>query len=447
LESLCRVLPAQELPAAYWTPLAELSKWTRNPRRNEKAVPQVARSIRKFGFVAPVVVWKSKGQIVAGHTRVAALESLLGGDAGFVPRDAPGSGLVPVRFHEFADESEAAAYAIADNRLSEIADWDDERLGEVLADLRRFDESLLAETGFGAAEIDRLIREASGENAGEDPGPTEPPKNPVSKLGELYELGPHRLLCGDSTNPIDVAKLLNGARAVMMATDPPYLVDYTGEDHPANKERQKKGTNPNKKGGWDAYVDPQTSVEFFYSFIRVALDVALVEKPYVYQWYASRRHVLVEEAWQRAGLFAHQQLIWVKPRPILTHSHFMWAHEPCLYGWVEGKQPDKERRPPVSGDNSTVWEIDGDSTGLDHPTVKPLPIFERPIGYHTLPGELVYEPFGGSGTQLIAAARLGRRCCAMELSPAFCDVIRLRWAKYARSAGIDAGAGALEETK
>jgi DNA modification methylase len=426
------------LPAAYWTPLAELSKWARNPRRNEKAVPQVARSIRKYGFVAPVVVWKSKGQIVAGHTRVAALESLLENEAGFVPRDAPGAGLVPVRFHEFADESEAAAYAIADNRLSEVAEWDDEKLGEVFAELQRLDASLLAETGFSAKDIDRLIREVSGAGEGEDPGPTEPPSNPVSKLGEMYQLGPHRLMCGDSTVSTDVAKLLDGQRAVMMATDPPYLVDYT--------DARKAKTREIGEEDWDAYVDADTSVDFFHSFIRVALDLALVERPYIYPWYASRRHVLVEEAWRRAGLFIHQQLIWVKPRPILTRSHFMWAHEPCLYGWVESKQPEKERRPPVSGDNSTVWEIHGDSTGLAHPTVKPLPIFERPIGYHTLPGELVYEPFAGSGTQLIAAARLGRRCCAMELSPAFVDVIRVRWTKYARSAGIDAGTGALEET-
>ncbi|MFT3838957.1 MAG: DNA methyltransferase [Myxococcaceae bacterium] len=431
--------PRPQIPAAYWTPLAELSKWARNPRRNEKAVPQVARSIRKYGFVAPVVVWKSKGQIVAGHTRVAALESLLAAEAGFVPRDAPGAGLVPVRFHEFADESEAAAYAIADNRLSEISEWDDEKLGEVFAELRRIDESLLLETGFGAKEIDRLIRDVSG-GAGEDAGPTEPPVNPVSKLGELYQLGPHRLLCGDSTNTTDVAKLLNGERAVLMATDAPYLVDYDGEDRRGSK---KKNVEP----GWDTFIDAKTAVDFFYNFIRVALDVALVEKPWVYQWYASRRHTLVEAAWQRAGLFVHQQLIWVKPRPVLSRSHFMWRHEPCLYGWVEGKQPDKDRRPSVSGDNSTVWEIDGDTSGLDHPTVKPLPIFERPLGYHTLPGELVFEPFAGSGTQLIAAARLGRRCCAMELSPAFCDVIRIRWTKYARSAGVDAGTGALEETK
>jgi site-specific DNA-methyltransferase (adenine-specific) len=189
-----------KLPAAYWTRISTLEKWRRNPRKNVAAVPQVARSIRKYGFVAPVVVWTSRDQLIAGHTRLLALESILAKEPAFVPRDAPGPGLVPVRFHEFVDEAEAAAYAIADNKLSELAEWDEQKLGEIFAEIKLADEALLAETGFGAREIDQLIREAAGPDlVGEDPGPTEPPTNPVSRPGEIYALGPHLLMCGDPT--------------------------------------------------------------------------------------------------------------------------------------------------------------------------------------------------------------------------------------------------------
>lgn len=142
------------------------------------------------------------------------------------------------------------------------------------------------------------------------------------------------------------------------------------------------------------------------------------------------------------GTGLDQQIIWVKARPILTRSHFMWQHEPAFYGWKQGSLPSK--RPPLGGENTTVWHIDQQGEFTDgHPTIKPLEIFTRPIGYHTEPGELVYEPFGGSGTCLIAAAKLGRRCYAMELAPPFVDVIRRRWTAFAKSAGIDPGPGAL----
>jgi DNA modification methylase len=232
---------------------------------------------------------------------------------------------------------------------------------------------------------------------------------------------------------------MDGQRAIMMNTDPPYLVNYTGEDHPQSFERKKDGKSNNKN--WDAYKDPKTSVDFFASFIRLALQHALIENPACYQWHASRRQALVEAAWTANGLLLHQQIVWVKSRPILTHSHYLWQHEPCFYGWIEGRPP--ALRPPVSGECSTVWAINGENDGI-HPTQKPVEIFERPIKYHTQVGDIVYEPFSGSGSQIIAAAKLGRRCFAMELEPAFVDVARRRWTTYARSGGIDPGPGALE---
>ena len=176
---------------------------------------------------------------------------------------------------------------------------------------------------------------------------------------------------------------------------------------------------------WDDYVDPETSVAFFTDFLRIALAHCTERVP-VYQWHATRRQALVEEAWRENGLLVHQTIIWAKSRGVLTHSHYLWSHEPCFYGWREGFMPEKDRRPDPS--ERTVWNIDqqGQNDGI-HPTQKPLEIFERPIVSHTRRGEVVLEPFSGSGSQIIAAQRHGRRCFAMELSPAFVDAAVLRW--------------------
>ena len=367
-----------------------------HPKRH--ALEPLGASINRFGYVEPIILDERTGRIVAGHGR---RESLLkrraaGGSPPSGVRTGGDDWLVPVvRGWASKSDKDAEAYLIASNRHVELGGWDDPELAALLADIE------LEGTGFNDEDVERLLAEVDSAGKRDHPEPDvdlTPPEEPESKLGEIYELGPHRLMCGDSTNPEHVKALLRGQRAAIMATDPPYLVDYDGESHPTGKANQAKGVNPNKKGGWDAYIDPETSVEFFAKFIKVALEHALVERPYIYQWYASRRHMLVEQAWLQNGLFVHQQIIWVKSRPILTRSHFRWQHEPCLYGWVEGKQPEKTRRPPVSGETSTVWTLANESDG-SHPTMKPLPIFERPIEYHTLPGELVRTRTGGASAR------------------------------------------------
>ena len=231
-----------------------------------------------------------------------------------------------------------------------------------------------------------------------------------------------------------------GETAVLLATDPPYLVDYDGTNHPADHHREAGRKDPPKPGSevgnkhWDAYVDPEASVTFFSSWLRVALSHCIERVP-VYQWHASRRAALVEQAWEQNGLFVHQQIIWAKPGGILTRYHYLWQHEPCFYGWKVGMMPTKPRRPETT--STTIWEIDqkGQLDGI-HPTQKPLEIFERPIGYHSLPGEVVLEPFSGSGTQIIASERLGRRCFALECSPAFVDVAVRRFEKATKKEAI-----------
>ena len=240
------------------------------------------------------------------------------------------------------------------------------------------------------------------------PGPEEPPEDPVSRLGDLWLLGDHRLLCGDSTNAEDLARLMGDAKASLLATDPPYLVDYQGE-------------------GWDDFDGDDEGVAFYSRFLAACLPRCR-EDAAIYQWHAHRRQSLVQRAWEAAGLLVHQQVIWAKASGTFGRSHFMWAHEPAFYGWPQGKMPSKARRPPASC--TTVWQIDqAGQQSEDHPTQKPVELFARPIQYHTLRGEVVLEPFSGSGTQIIAAEGLGRACHAMEMSPGYVDVAVRRWEK------------------
>lgn len=430
---------AARMAAAYWAPIGELTKWDQNPRKNGPAIAVVARSIRKYGFIAPVVVWESRGRLVAGHTRILALEQILREQPGFVPRDAPGAGLVPVRFHEFTDDAEAAAYAIADNKMVELAEWDDDLLSKVLADIRSTDDKLLAEMGFSDDELKALLDDGTG-GQGDDPGPSEPPANPSSKRGELYELGPHRLLCGDSTNVEDVTRLLGGEVAALLSTDPPYCVDYTGMDRPIHNGK------PSGKDWSHVYreVDIKDLGEFLDKVLAACLP-RVRDDSAIYVWHAHLQQPTIAATFEKHGLLLHQILVWVKPVATFGHSYYRWRHEPCAFGWRRGHKPAHG-----FGQMDSVWECDWEGkarvVGNEHPTQKPLELFARPIRVHTKPGELVLEPFGGSGSQVIAAAKEGRRCYAMELAPAFCDVIRRRWTKYAHSASVDAGPGALSQT-
>jgi DNA modification methylase len=400
-----------------WTQRERLFCSPSNPRVNDHAVPHVAASLRRFGWRQPIVA-KPSGEVIAGNTRLKAAGEL-------------GMAEVPVVWFEGTD-LEATAFAIADNRTGEFAEWDTGALAALLGELR--EEDALEGVGYESADIDALLRELEAEGDGadlDDAGAQEPPVEPVTQPGDLWLLGDHRLLCGDSTSAEDVRRLMAGETASLLATDPPYLVDYDGSNHPAehHKKAGRKAAPGAELGNkhWDAYIDPESSVEFFAGFLEVALAHCIERVP-VYQWHATRRQALVEQAWQANGLFVHQTIVWVKARGVLTRSHYLWQHEPCFYGWRTGMQPEKPRRPAPN--LTTVWDIDqvGQMDGI-HPTQKPLRIFEIPIEHHTLKGEVVLEPFSGSGSQLIASERLGRRCFAMEKSPQFVDAAVQRWQK------------------
>jgi DNA modification methylase len=388
----------------------------------EENLAAIEASLRAHGQRKPIVV--KDGIVIAGNGTLRAARKLGWRTIACVEYEGP--------------DALAHAYSIADNRSAEQATWDADLLASALQSADA--AGLIDATAFDRGAADEILAAALARAApqGEDPGPEDPPARAVSKRGEVYLLGPHRLLCGDSTDSDDVKLVVGRNRSALMATDPPYLVDYDAQNHPQSFSSRGR-TTQNKN--WDAYKDPEAGVAFFSKFLEVAIEHALEDGFTLYQWHASRRSDLVVRAWEQNGLLTHQSIVWVKGRPVLTRSHFMWQYEPCWYGWKQGSPPP--RRPPTN--QSNVWPISqkGQQDGI-HPTQKPVEIFEWPISWHTAPGDFVYEPFCGSGSQLIAAAKLGRRCLAIEIEPAFCDVIRRRWTKYARSAGAEPGEGGLE---
>lgn len=381
--------------------------YAKNPRINDKAVDAVARSIQEFGFRQPIVVDKD-GTVIIGHTRLKAAIKL-------------GLLSVPIHIADKLTPTQVRGLRLADNKTAEAAEWDYDLLPIELTDLQGEGVDL-GSLGFGEDELEKILGPQGTEGLTDPDEIPEPPAKAITKPGDLIKLGDHRLLCGDSTKVEDVERLMGGKKASLMATDPPYLVDYQGGNHPQSWQNKKTV----KDKHWDDYQDPDQASDFFFAFITASLP-CLHEHAAIYQWHADLRRTMVQSAWERAGIHIHQILIWFKSRPVLTRSHYMWQHEPCMYGWMKGKCP--KRKPDAS--SRSVWEISqkGECDGI-HPTQKPVELFARPIGYHTVAGEICYDPFLGSGTTLIAAEKLGRKCYGIEIAPIYCDVIIARWQAF-----------------
>lgn len=409
-------------------PIDELLEHPDNPRRGDEEA--IEASMAAHGFYGAVLAQTSTRRIIAGNhrTRVARRR---------------GEATVPVLWLD-VDDDQARRLLLVDNRTSDDARYDDRVLTDLLAELAAAGD--LTGTGWDPTDLARLLKRWDTPG---DPDAIPPePAVPITRTGDLWILGTHRLLCGDSTNRDDVARLLEGITPRLMVTDPPYLINYTSRNHPASKTN---GGIPGKD--WDAYVDPATSIAFYRDFLALALEHLTPTAP-IYQWHASRRQLLVDEAWQANGLLWHQTVYWVKTRPTLTRSDFMWALEPCAYGWREGHRPRLERRPPNTMAN--VWELASGGVNAEHPTIKPVRLYTDPYTWHLRAGEWAYEPFSGSGTAIAAAeitvdydgdepvdddephtAAAGaaitaaevthRRCAAMEQAPTFVDVACARW--------------------
>ncbi|SMX37431.1 site-specific DNA-methyltransferase [Maliponia aquimaris] len=386
-------------------PVADLVPYARNARtHSDVQLAQIAGSIREFGFNNPVLVDGANG-IIAGHGRVLAARKL---------------GLERVPVIELAHLSEASkrAYILADNRLAENAGWDRELLSLELGDLSELGIDL-GDLGFDGPELDALFEHGAGDPREE--ATPEPPTHPVSRPGDLWHLGPHRLLCGDATDATSVTRLLNGVCPHLMVTDPPYGVAYD----PA--WRNAAGATRTKRTGKVLNDDRADWREAWALFPG---DVA-------YVWHGALHASTVAESLVATGFEIRSQIIWAKERLVLSRGHFHWQHEPAWYA-VRGKAH-------WSGDRkqSTLWTIpnrDQDAATV-HGTQKPVECMRRPILNNSSPGQAIYEPFAGSGTTLIAAESTKRVCLGMELDPAYVDVCVMRWQAYSGQKAVLEGGG------
>lgn len=401
-------------------PIGRLSADPANARLHDaRSVDAIAESLKRFGQQKPIVC-DSAGVTVAGAgvllaakqlgwTHVAAVRSQLAG-------------------------TERIAYGIADNRTAELSTWDEEALRLLVGSMPT---DMAEACGYSKDELDQLLKGSESGQVDQDEIPS-PGKRAVSREGDVWILGEHRLMCGSCKEEAHVARLMKGEKASLFATDPPYLVDYDGTNHPQSfSGGGSKDWSDTYGTTWD---DAQGNSDLYKRFIAVAKP-HLVENAPWYCWHASRRQAMLEAEWIAAGAFVHCQIIWAKNRPILTRTWYLWAHEPCLMGWMKGKKP-----PSILGAerHSTVWQFDtlpNDENRPDHPTPKPIELFAIPMQQHTKIGGLCYEPFSGSGTQIIAAEQLKRRCFAMEIQPLYVDVAIRRWQKLTGKSAVLEGAG------
>lgn len=399
----------KEISAATWVPVAALKPWLKNPRKNDPAVPRVAESIRRFGFVAPIVVWTSADRMVAGHTRLKAILSILDAEPDFIPKGAPGPGVVPVRWHEFESEKEADLYALADNRLGELAEWDGEALKGILPD---FDAMDLRVAGFDDYELPKDDEEKDPNAVPSDPADC------ITQLGDVWKLGDHRLICGDSTDIEVLDRLMAGELVDLLWTDPPYNVAYEGGT-------AEKLTIMNDKMDDGSFAD-------FLALAFVAADKVMREGASFYIAHADLEGYNFRGAVKSTGWKLAQCLVWVKDSLVMGRSDYHWRHEPILYGWKLGAGhyfiDDRKQ--------DTIWEFPKPRANKEHPTMKPVELIERAIQNSSKVGAIVLDSFGGSGSTLIACERTRRKARLVELDPKYCDVIVKRWAELTGKSAV-----------
>lgn len=373
----------------------KLIPYARNARtHSDSQVSKVAASIKEFGFINPVIVDKNDG-IIAGHCRVLAAKKL-------------NMDKVPTLLVDHLTEAQKKAYMLADNRIALDSDWDEELLKLEIEELKSLDFDISL-TGFDLKEFDAdLLKE-------EDDFIVEVPNEPKSKLGDLYILGNHRLLCGDSTNPDHVNKLLDGANPILMVTDPPYGVNY----NPQWREDAGKGATNVGKVLNDDRFDWSEAYSLFTGNIA-------------YIWHFVKYTHKVAEHIENCGFDLISLIFWSKQHFAISRGDYHNQHEPVWYA----VRKDAKHNWQGKRDQSTVWKIDNNNFGAKtkeeqtgHGTQKPLECMLRPILNNSAAGESVYDPFGGSGTTLIACEKSKRNCYMMELNPAYVDIIVGRWEK------------------
>jgi len=375
--------------------VAELIPYANNSRtHSDEQVAQIAASIKEFGWTNPILI--TDNSIIAGHGRLMAARKL-------------GMSKVPCIEVKNLTTAQVKAYIIADNKLALNAGWDNDLLNIEFQELEQlgFDLEL---TGFSLEEIDALKPVELTEGLTDEDAAPDVPAEAKTKPGDIYQLGNHRLMCGDSCSTNDMEKLCDGQLVDMWLTDPPYNVAYEG------------GTGLTIKN--DDMGDDQ-----FRQFLRDAYVTAdLVMKPgaVFYIWHADSEGYNFRGAAKDANWTVRQCLIWKKSSLVMGRQDYHWKHEPCLYGWKEGSghlwASDRKQ--------TTILEFDKPSRNGEHPTMKPVALFEYQMLNNTKGGDIVLDSFGGSGTTLIAAEKNGRVARLMELDPKYCDVIVKRWEDF-----------------
>ena len=385
--------------------IADLKPYPNNPRINDEAVPTIVDSINEFGFVGAIII-NRENVIINGHTRVKAMKEL-------------GRETIPAIVVEHLTKEQEDALRIADNKTGEIAEWNMDLLKGELQALKDagFDLGVLA---FDHDEIDDIL---NGDGNVERTGQTDPnevsetPEVPVSNAGEVYQLGNHLLLCGDSTKPTDVAKLIGIGEADCWLTDPPYNVAYEGSNGLTIQNDSMEDTK-------------------FREFLRNAFgqaEKAMKPGASFYIFHADSEGYNFRGACHDVGLRVRECLVWKKNALVLGRQDYQWIHEPCLYGWKDGEAHN------WYGDRAqtTIMEFNKPKKNDVHPTMKPTEMLCYLLKNSTKKNDVVLDTFGGSGSTLIACEQLGRKCRTMELDPKYCDVIRKRWAEHKFGEGCD----------
>lgn len=369
-----------------------LVPYARNARTHSKEqILQLRASLREFGFVNPVIVDKDLN-VIAGHGRIMAAKE-------------EGIAEVPCVFAEHLTEAQKRAYIIADNRLALNAGWDAEMLSVELADLQGadFDISLL---GFDDAELNKLLGGMDDVKDDDFDVDAELQRPSITQLGDLWLLGKHRLVCGDSTKAETFDLLMDGKKANLTVTDPPYNVNYEG--------RAGKIKNDNMAD------------DKFYQFLFAAFahtEKVMARDASIYIFHADTEGLNFRRAFADAGFYLSGTCIWKKQSLVLGRSPYQWQHEPILFGWKKaGKHAWYSDRK-----QTTIWEFEKPKKNGEHPTMKPVPLIAYPILNSSMTGCIVLDPFGGSGSTLIASEQTDRVCFTVELDEKYCDVIVKRY--------------------
>ncbi len=369
--------------------VGDLIPYINNPRNNDNAVDAVASAIKNFGFKVPIVV-DSKNEIINGHTRLKAAQKL-------------GLEEVPVIVADDLSEEKVKAFRLADNKVSELATWDMEALSMELSEISNL-ELNFDMSEFGFEELEEIKEVVEDENFD-----VTPPEEPTAKLGDIYQLGRHRLMVGDSTDIEQVSALMGEQKADLLLTDPPYNVAYQGKTEDALTIEN----------------DSKSSEDFHLFLVNVfeAAKSAMKKGASFYCWYASSEVVNFHTSIEEAGFMVKQELIWNKNQMAMGRQDYQWKHEPCLYGWLEGASHSwhSDRK------QTTVLNFDKPQRNGDHPTMKPVALFDYQMQNSSKQGDIVLDLFGGSGTTMIAAEQNGRNAYLMEYDPRYADVIIRRW--------------------